>query len=311
MLTIIFITVIVFVLALALWAAMSSSKLGHFIYHKGLPFEASLYGLKVKEVDIGELSLSLYDNENYDKPTIVMLHGYTANKNVWVRFAKPLSKHYRVIIPDMAGHGDTAFQSGSDYSIPAQAKRVVALIDALNIDQIHIIGNSMGGFIAATFAKDYPERTLSAALVDPAGVKSPELSDMDKMLVQGKNPFQIFNEQDFKHFYAMTMEKPPFAPQVVLDVVNDIYQARRGQYAEIFSDFHESPMLDDKLNQIRVPVLLLWGDKDRLLHVSAVNVWRSGIPNIQVTTWPDIGHMPMMEIPKQSVQRYSDFLANL
>ena len=311
MLTVIFITVIVFALVFALLARGTPSKLGHFIYHKGLPLEASLYGFKVKNVSIGELSMSLYDNEKYDKPTIVMLHGYTANKDVWVRFAKYFCKQYRVIIPDMAGHGDTEFKTGIDFGISAQTARIVALIDVLNISRVHIIGNSMGGFIAATFAKDYPGRTLSAALVDPAGVKSPELSDMDKMLAQGKNPFQIFNEQDFKHFYAMTMENPPYAPKAVLDVVSDIYQTRRAQYTEIFCDFHGSTMLDDKLKHITVPVLLLWGAKDRLIHVSATDVWRTGVSDIQITTWPDIGHMPMMEVPKKSAQRYSDFLTNL
>lgn len=293
------------------WTTTTYPQVGHLIYQHGLPLEASMYGLEKTKVDIGEQALTLYDNNNEGKSVIVMLHGYTADKNVWVRFAKHFTDNYHVIIPDLAGHGETPFDKNWDYSIPAQTERVIALLDKLGIEKAHVIGNSMGGFISATFAIKYPKRTLSSGLVDPAGVTSPIHSDMEKMLNDDTNPFQVMNDKGFENFYAMTMEKPPYAPQIVLDAVSEVYQERRDRYALIFDHFYNNDMLDNELANIKVPTLLMWGENDRLLHVSAVNVWQAGVEDIEVITWPDIGHMPMVEIPKLAAQRYQAFLNRL
>ena len=81
--------------------------------------------------------------------------------------------------------------------------------------------------------------------------------------------------------------------------------------AKIFADFHEKDMLDTQLNEIQVPVLLLWGQEDRLIHVSSVDVWKAGINNIQVEVWEGIGHMPMVEVPKKTAALYQNFLNKL
>ena len=83
-----------------------------------------------------------------------MVHGFTATKELWARFAKHLVKDFRVIAPDLAGHGQTEYNPNFDYGIPAQCERLSKLLDDLNIEQAHITGNSMGGFIAANFAKN-------------------------------------------------------------------------------------------------------------------------------------------------------------
>lgn len=168
------IALVVMALGCAGWIAASYPRIGLVTYHEGGAAEAKLYGLHQEMVDIGELRMATYQAGPVNaQEAIVLLHGYSADKQVWPRFARHLLKNYRVIIPDLAGHGDTGFESSWDYSAPAQAARIAALIDRLGIRKIHIVGNSMGGFIAAHFALGYPERTHSVALIDPAGVKSP------------------------------------------------------------------------------------------------------------------------------------------
>jgi abhydrolase domain-containing protein 6 len=296
----------------AIWIFTTYPKIGHITFENATDLEASLFGFEQKTVDIGELSLSYYESERFaNKPTLLLLHGYSADKDVWPRFARHLVDDYHIIIPDFAGHGDTEFNKGWDYSAPKQSQRLLALIDKLDIQQVHLAGNSMGGFIAAYFAKDYPQRTLSALLIDPAGVRSPELSDMDKMLAKGRNPFEIHNSEEFAEFYAMTMANPPWLPGFVLDAVGEDYQQRLPQLQQIFADFHGKDMLDSQLSEIQVPVLLLWGQEDRLIHVSAVDVWKAGIPNIQVEVWSGIGHMPMVEVAERTANVYQTFLENL
>jgi abhydrolase domain-containing protein 6 len=192
--------------------------------------------------------------------------------------------------------------------MPAQASHLAKIIEQLEIEKVHVIGNSMGGFISAYFSIMYPQQTLSVALVDPAGVTSPQASDMNKMLVNGRNPFLVHNRQEFDSFYAMTMENPPYVPGFVLEALSEKYQQRREQLLLIFNGILQTDSLDSSLNEIHAPVLLLWGEEDRLIHVSSVKVWSEGIKDIQVKTWPGIGHMPMVEIPQESAEVYRQFL---
>tara|TARA_R110001592_G_scaffold175466_5_gene414708 strand:+ start:28563 stop:29507 length:945 start_codon:yes stop_codon:yes gene_type:complete len=299
-------------LVFAILIAVYPVQMGQWVYDNSVSAEASIYGFSEQTIPIGEMSLSVYrnsDNLGADKPSILMLHGYSAEKTVWLRFARYFTDDFNLVIPDMAGHGRTGFDPSWDYTGPAQAARLVALLDRLQIQKVHVIGNSMGGFIAAHFARLYPERTLTVTLVDPAGVTSPEQSVMDKMLEKGENPFQINSEEDFKVFYGMTMAKPPFVPDFVKAGIAERYQARKEELKTIFEDFYGKDLLDDQLSVISVPVLIMWGGKDELIHVSSAKVWDEGLANSELKIWPDIGHMPMLEIPQESAAVYREFLS--
>ncbi|OUS28216.1 hypothetical protein A9Q99_11815 [Gammaproteobacteria bacterium 45_16_T64] len=295
-----------------LWAFITYPKVGHIAYDNLTVVEAKFRGLEKHQVDIGELTMSIYRSENKaNKPTLLMLHGYSSDKDVWPRFASHLIDDFNIIIPDMAGHGETGFSEQWNYRMPVQADRLAKMLEVLAIPQVHVIGNSMGGFVSAHFAKRHPDRTLSAFLIDPAGVYSPTLSRMGEMILTGRNPFEINSPEEFAEFYPMTMANPPWLPGVVLDAIGEKYEARRLELRHIYNDFHEKDMLDNELAEITAPVLLLWGGQDQLLHVDSASVWQAGVPNIQVEIWEEIGHMSMLEAPARTAALYQAFLSTL
>ena len=298
------------VAAAGIWTALTYPRLGQFVYHHAARAEAQVYGFRTETVQISDARLVIYRGGTpaAGRETLVLLHGYSADRQVWPRFAKHLLDRYDIVIPDLAGHGDSGFTAGLDYSAPAQARRVIELMDALKIPRAHVIGNSMGGFIAAHLGRAYPARIASATLIDAAGVLSPQPSDMDRMLAEGRNPFEVHSAEEFRSFYAMTMAKPPFLPGFVLDGMARTYEQRREELAEIFKGFHHHDMLDAQLDSITVPVLIIWGRLDRLIDVSAVEVWSKGLPQAQVKILEGIGHMPMVETPKQTAALVADFL---
>lgn len=286
-------------------------EVGQVLYDTSMSIESNLAGLEAKKADIGEMEMSYYIHANANKPTLVMLHGYSSDKNIWIRFAKHFASDYQIVIPDLAGHGETPYDESWSYSMPAQAKRVVALMDELNIEQAHFIGNSMGGFLTATLAINYPDKTLSAVMMDAAGVMSPEPSDLYKMLEQGNNPFLVHNRKEFDDFFAMTMHKRPFMPDIAIEAISNKYINSRDQLEKIFNDFSQSDDVENDLDKIIAPAMVWWGDHDRLLDVSAVPVWEAGIANVQTHIFEGVGHMPMMEVPKESARVYRDFLEKL
>ncbi len=265
-------------------------------------------GFTSRTVEVNGLSIGYDERGVADAPVVLMLHGFSADREVWTRFALSLTGH-RLLIPDMAGHGHTAFVAGAGYSAPAQADRLVGFLDALGVERAHVIGNSMGGFIAAMLALRAPARVISLGLVDAAGVDSPAPSTLGRQLQQGHNPFLLDDPSQFDGFYAMTMAKPPFVPGIVRAAIAQEYVRRRPQLAEIWGDFHGHDGLDARLAEITVPTWVAWGAQDQIIDVSAAHVYADGLPDATLTVYDDLGHMPMFEAPRRTARDYAAFLA--
>lgn len=287
------------------------SGLAGRLYAAATRAEARAYGLRERTIDVGDARLAVLEGGPVDAPPVVLLHGYSADRVVWVRFARHLLKDHRVVVPDLAGHGASGFTSGIGYSAPAQARRVVAVLDHLGIDRAHVAGNSMGGFVAATLAVDHPDRVASLLLSDAVGVTQPEPSDAELLFRQGRNPFLLDSVADFPDFYAMTMAKPPFLPGFLRAAVAADYVARRDRLEEVFRDFYGVATLDDRLGEVLAPTLVMWGEEDRLVHPSTARVWTTGIAGARSVTYPGVGHMPMLEVPGRSVADYRAFLSRV
>ena len=284
-------------------------RMGLWLYKTGNSIESKLYGFTKTSIEVNGIYHSVWQSKNRDKPTLLLIHGFSASYSVWLRFAKHFTTDYNVVIPDLAGHGETGFKPEWDYSIESQCTRLEGLLDQLSIDKAHIIGNSMGGFIAAHFGRFHEQRCLSITLIDPAGVSSPNPSPMLEMLMDGQNPFLVDNREQFRAFYAMTMERPPFVPNSVIDALAEVYIARKEELAKIFGDYNrQHNYLETELDKITCPSLLIWGAHDKLIDVSSVAVWESGL-NCETHVWYDVGHMPMMEAPERTAFAVKQFLS--
>ena len=303
-----------FVIVIALlWATTWHPATGQWVYDRTQTLEAWAYGFDKQQVALGDLTMSIYQRPASHKaaPTLVLLHGYTASKELWLRFGAALGDSYRLVIPDLAGHGETGFDPQWSYRPQAQAERIKRLLDALQIEQAVVAGNSMGGLIAANFALAYPERTAGLVVIDPAGVTAPVASRAEKLFRQGQSPFEIDSWQDFQEFYAMTMAEPPYVPTFVLKGMAARYQEHKAEYIQIAEDFRNFDQLDNRLAAISVPTFIIWGGADQLLDVSSAAVWHAQVPNNELLLMEGVGHMPMVERPQQTAAAVRDFVESL
>lgn len=300
---------VVLLALLLLIVSLPIASVGRVLYPAITSFEASLYGLKSREVKVSDTTLVVYTNElQPDRETIVLLHGFSSDRFIFARFAKHFSDDYNLILPDLAGHGDSPYDPALPYTFSAQARRVAELLEALDLDDAHVAGNSMGGGITAHFAIAYAEKIRSAGLFNAAGLTSPTPSDMDRMLADGRNPFEVQSRNEFKEFYAMTMHRPPYLPGSLLAFTADEYQRRRPELQVMFHQVHGSEPLDERLGDIAAPTLVVWGAHDRLLHVSAAEVFHRGVPDASLVVFDDYGHMPQFEAPAESAAAYRRFI---
>lgn len=287
-------------------------RVGAATYRLAMAAEARRARLRRRVVDVDGLGMVVLEGGPRDRPTVLLLHGYSADKGVWTRFARHLTRDFHVVVPDLAGHGDTPFVPGAGYSALAQADRVAGLLDALGIERAHVLGNSMGGQITAWTALRHPDRVLSAGLCDAAGVVAPQVAAGDRIREEtGRPVFLLEDVADFPAFYALTMAKPPFVPGFVRAAMAQEYVERRGELSEIWDDFAWKDLLDDRLDAITQPTLVLWGTEDKLVDPSAADVWVAGLPDTRLVTYPGVGHMPMVEVPQQCADDYRVFLTEV
>ncbi len=276
----------------------------------GLNRERKAAGLHEKNIRVDDHEIVYLEGGPGEKETILMVHGFAANKDNWTRFAKYITPNYHVIALDLPGFGNSTYLEDAAYGMTDQARRLDRFVNALGLKKFHIIGNSMGGHISARYAINFPLKVLSLGLFNAAGVQSPEPSDMFKIISQnGKNPLIMESTDDFDRLLEFVFVKTPYIPGFVKKLLIKEAQKHRTGNQRIFQGIRaEGAGLEPDLPKIDVPTLVLWGDRDRILHVSSVQVLAKGLPKCSTVIMKDCGHIPMVERPDESAGHYKKFL---
>ena len=242
---------------------------------------------------------------------LMLLHGFGANKDNFVRVARFLTPHYRLIVPDNIGFGESSHLPEADYAPPAQVERLRALARALGIKRLHLGGSSMGGHIAMTYAALYPTEVASLWLLDPGGVWSAPQSELRKILSEtGRNPMLAKTEDEFAQLFSLVMSDPPFVLRPMLDVMARERIRNFTLEERIFKQLG-ADSVEERVTGLSTPALIVWGGQDRAIHVATAEVLHRLMPRSQVIIMPGIGHLPMIERPQQSADDYLRFRASL
>lgn len=239
---------------------------------------------------------------------LVLIHGFAGDKDNFARVARFLTPHYRVIIPDLPGFGDAARDPAASPLIADQARRLAALLDQVAPGRVHVGGNSMGGFIAAQFAAMYPERVASLWLLDAAGTEASHSSDIIKHYeATGEMPLLVRQERDFNTLIAACTHKEPFLPHSVRVLLGRRGAADFALHTQLMKQLSDAPLLRAQPAYERIPALIVWGEQDRILHPDGAAAFAALFPRSRVIMMPGVGHLPMVEKPRQVARDYVAF----
>jgi abhydrolase domain-containing protein 6 len=279
-----------------------------YLYNKAIDGLRKDAGLTIKSANIPDFKIVYAEGGTGD--TIIMIHGFGGNKDNWPRFAKYLTPNYRVIIPDLPGFGDSSKPRDATYTIMSQVERLNLLARELKLTKFHIVGNSMGGSIAGTYAATYPEMVKTLALFDAGGVNSPVKSERALLVEKGINPLVVKDVADFDKLLAINFYKPfplpSFMKKYLAKEAAKAAPLNEKIYAEITNtDFYA---LEGKLDKITAPTLIVWGDSDKVLHISSVGIFEKNIKGSKSAIIKECGHLPMMEKPQETASIYQEFL---
>ncbi len=239
--------------------------------------------------------------------TLVFVHGWSGNLQNWWDQFEHFQTRYRVVVFDFPGHGKSERGEHVDYSMALYVDVVEGMFTELGIERAHVIGNSVGAWVAAVFALEHPERVDKLVISDstgtrftgPAGAALPFMSgrllQMANMTTGEHYPgldTKSRARQEFVASFAGTVEEKPY-----LDMLGELLEL---SYERI----------DRRLPGIAAPTLLVWGDDDPVVPLRAMRVFERQIAQAQTYLVHLGGHTPMMQSPDEFNCVVDAFLAD-
>jgi pimeloyl-ACP methyl ester carboxylesterase len=222
-------------------------------------------------------------------PVLVLLHGAGDQAGTWAKVAPDLIREHTLIVPDLAGHGDSAPRSGP-IEISAVLAGVEAVVDALAPRQrVVLVGNSLGAWAAMLFAHAHPDRVALAVCIDGGAIKGRNVHARVLPKTRAEARESVNQTRDPASAYV---------PNFVLDDI--VRQAREGPLARLAATVStmDAFVLDDaQLRELRVPVQLIWGASDRLVPLDYAEQMKAQLPQAGLFTIERCGHVPQVECP--------------
>lgn len=262
-------------------------------------------------IDVGGMRLHVRDRASRDASAVVMIHGTASHLQSWDDWAAGLQDRFRVVRLDLPGHGLSEPDPTGNYSDERSVALLAALMDRLGIERASIIGSSLGGRIAWKFAAAHPDRTAKLVLVSPDGFASPGFE-------YGKAPEVPASLGLMKHFLPKRLLHPQLAAAyadgsrmggAILQRYHDLMRApgnREALLERMRQTVLEPP--EPFLEKITAPTLLVWGEQDRMIPVSNAQDYLKVMPNAELVTFADVGHVPQEEAPEMSLKPVTAFL---
>jgi pimeloyl-ACP methyl ester carboxylesterase len=232
--------------------------------------------------------------------TLVMLHAGIADRRMWDAQVEFFAQHYRVLCYDRRGYGKSALPPG-DFS---HRHDLYELLDWLEIEQAHLIGCSYGGRTALDFTLEYPQMVKSLTMVGSApggfqfkGEPPRQEAELEQALEAGD--LERAAELEVQIWVDGPQRTPEQVPATVRDLVREMNLIALGWEVQELGD--DQPFTDtvERLDQVRVPTLVLWGDLDVPRVLSAGEYMARNIASAQNYVMSGTAHMPNMERPEE------------
>jgi pimeloyl-ACP methyl ester carboxylesterase len=239
-----------------------------------------------------------------DSTPLLLIHGTSSSLRTWDGVVAQLKKDYRIIRFDLPGFGLTGPNAQKDYSNAYYNAVIDTLLAKLSLSQVIVVGNSLGGSIAADYAIYRPEKVKGLVLVDAAGVPSMKKTKgaIGFKLAQIPGINQLLTRITPKFLVKKSLEDAYGNPEKVTDSLTTQYfdmLTREGNRRALVDRMQMGWQHNnsDYLQAIKAPTLIVWGRKDNLIPVENAATFDQKIPNSELFIWDHLGHVPMEEDP--------------
>ena len=242
---------------------------------------ATVYGVKIHYQEAGS------------GPAVILLHGLGGDVSNWAQTIGPLSRKYRVIVPDQIGFGRSD-KPMINYRVGTLVDFLDGFYKELKLERASLVGNSLGGWTAAAYALAHPEKVERLVLVDAAGFAI--TGDVDPRVLNGLNPS---TRDAVKQVMSLVFyNKQIYASDAAVDLLfarkmtaGDGYTIQRF----IDSITRGEDVLDNKLGAVKQPTLIIWGREDGLTPIAMGERFKKEINGSELLVIEKCGHVPQLE----------------
>ena len=245
-----------------------------------------------------------------DRETVVFSHGLGGNRVIWFQQVPEFARHYHVVNWDQRGFGRSSATTGKIGPEPA-ARDLAMILDRLQVDRAHLVGQSMGGWASMGFAVKHPDRLRSLVLADSiAGVYTPAIREhyaefigrdviagQDGTLAIGQHSAIGDNLRQRDMIRAFLFEQIGAPTREVVQVMRNLLL--NTEYT------HELPQT------LRFPVMFIVGGEDLIFPPEIMREAAAQVPGSQIVEIPETGHSPYFEAPNEWNQVVFQFLASV
>jgi pimeloyl-ACP methyl ester carboxylesterase len=253
-----------------------------------------------KSLTVGENSLVYLKSGT--GPALVIIHGIGGHKEDWQGVMEAMSSTHTVYAVDMLGFGGST-RAAKDLSMKAQSDAVLALLKSEGVEKADILGNSVGGWVAATFAAANPANTNKLIVVDPAGFKA---------MFEGQPPVNIFPDdaaQMKKLLEFVRFDKSVHTDEVAMAALEGLNASgEKTIQAVLWPALGGSPKLEEVMPNIKAPTLVIWGKEDKLFPVALAPYITSLTPGATSVVIANASHFPHLDNPTEFGAAVSGFL---
>jgi pimeloyl-ACP methyl ester carboxylesterase len=261
------------------------------------------------------------DQGNRSGPALVLLHGSNASLHTWEPWVKILGDEFRVVTVDLPGHGLTIARADDPLTGESMAAFVDEFTTKIGLDKFAVGGNSMGGGVAGRVAMQFPARVTHLILIDSAGVIPPNMPPPPSFFYLVRIPVvrDLLRLIPGRPIAEQTV-RASFANQALVtpEMIDRYWELNRGPGIRManrkrFSMGLEYFQAEDKyfranLPNLKIPALILWGRQDKLIPVSAVDLFKAAIPGAQAIIYDDGGHILQEDVAERSAADVRAFL---
>jgi pimeloyl-ACP methyl ester carboxylesterase len=267
-----------------------------------------------KFIDVGGVRAHVRDEGNPKGIPVVLIHGSMGSLHMWEGWVRELAGKARLISVDLPGHGLTGPWPRDEYTIDAYADFVEVLVDTLNLDRFVLVGHSMGGAVAWTFAATRPERVSQLVLVDAAGYPResgdvPLPTRLARMPVVGDIGIYFKPERLARRSLTEVYGDPAMVTPERVRRYAELQRFPGNREATVQRARTQEPIDPAPLKRLDVPTLILWGAADRWVPVADAFRFQNDIKGAKLEIFEKLGHNPMEEDPKATAAAVEAFLA--
>jgi pimeloyl-ACP methyl ester carboxylesterase len=242
-------------------------------------------------------------------PDLVLLHGLGASLIIWRSVLPILARRFRVTAFDLPGFGQSSKDRLGDYGLDAQAKRLLVAMDELQIHQAFLVGSSMGGAIALWLSKTHPERFKAVAALAPA--TDPNLVLPQLRLLRPTLPFMQYAMN--RHLTSLILRRVLSRRELITpELAHAYFEPYRSDRNTVRTFWRALELLRDsrlpnELANISVPILILYGKKDRMVPWRSIQHLHDVLPNATFKTHATAGHHMMEDEPEWTAEEILQF----